>query len=38
MKLPDEIEKQIEEKVKNIKLTDLKEYAVNLSNRYMNER
>ena len=38
MKLPDEIEKQIEEKVKNIKLTDLKEYAVNLSNRYMNEK
>lgn len=37
MRLPDEIEQIIEEKVKNISLNELREKAKNLSDRYMND-
>ena len=38
MKIPFELEERIEKEVENIKLSDLKDVAKNLSNRYMNEK
>lgn len=38
MKIPDLLEIAIEEKIQNIKITELKEIAQELSNRYMNEK
>ena len=38
MKIPDLLEMAIEEEIQGIKITELKEIAKNLSNRYMNEK
>lgn len=38
MKIPNELEEKIEKEVENIKLSDLKDIAKTLSNRYMNEK
>lgn len=37
MKIPQLLETAIENEIKNIKITELKEYAKNLSSKYMNE-
>lgn len=38
MKIPSELEDNIEKQLKNVKLIELKEISKNLSNRYMNEK
>lgn len=38
MKIPNELEDNIEKQLKDIKLTELKEISKNLSNKYMNEK
>lgn len=38
MKIPDLLENAIEKEIQGIKITELKELAQNLSNRYMNEK
>lgn len=38
MKIPDLLERAIEEEIKGVKITELKEIAQELSNRYMNEK
>lgn len=37
MKIPDELNQAIENEIKNVKISQLKEEALNLSNRYLNE-